>query len=69
MKYTRKILFCHELEGEAFLEFLMKRISGRSPGAVMEAIEQLRSDYSEHWDEIFKTITTDNALSFHRYPI
>lgn len=45
-------------------QFLMKRISGRSPGAVMEAIEQLRSDYSEHWDEIFKTITTDNGAEF-----
>lgn len=45
-------------------QFLMIRVPGRSPSGIMEAISKLRSEYSEHWDEVFKTITTDNGAEF-----
>lgn len=45
-------------------EFLVIRIPGKDAKSVMEALERLRAQYSEHWDEIFKTITTDNGSEF-----
>lgn len=47
-------------------EFLVIRIPGKDASAVMEALEALRSQYSEHWNEIFKTITTDNGSEFSK---
>ena len=32
----------------------------------MEAFEQIRMEYSEHFSEVFKTITTDNGSEFAR---
>lgn len=47
-------------------EYWMIRIPGRDPNGVMEALASLREEYSEHWDEIFKTITTDNGSEFSK---
>lgn len=30
----------------------------------MEALREVRSHYDEHWDDVFKTITTDNGSEF-----
>lgn len=32
--------------------------------SVMSAFNDLREQYSEHWNEVFKTITTDNSSEF-----
>ena len=45
-------------------EFWMIRIPGKDPNSVMSAFAKLRSTFSEHWNDIFKTITTDNGLEF-----
>ena len=42
-------------------EYWMIRIPGRDPNGVMEALREVRSQYDEHWDDVFKTITTDNG--------
>lgn len=45
-------------------EYWMIRVPGRNPSGIMVALEAVRSQYSEHWDDIFKTITTDNGSEF-----
>ena len=45
-------------------EYRMIRIPGRDPNGVMEALWEVRSQYDEHWDDVFKTITTDNGSEF-----
>jgi len=45
-------------------EYWMIRVPGRNPNGVMAALTTIRSRYSEHWDTIFKTITTDNGSEF-----
>ncbi|MDO4921404.1 MAG: IS30 family transposase [Phascolarctobacterium sp.] len=45
-------------------EFLVIRLPGKDAQSVMQALEEIRSQYSEHWNEIFKTITTDNGSEF-----
>ena len=45
-------------------EYWIFRIPGRDPNGVMEALREVRSQYGEHWDDIFKTITTDNGSEF-----
>ena len=45
-------------------EFLIMRIPDKIAGSVMTAFQSLRKQYSEHWNEIFKTITTDNGSEF-----
>ena len=45
-------------------EYWMIRVPGRDPKGVMDAIDTLRSRYSEHWNDIFQTITTDNGSEF-----
>ena len=47
-------------------EFWMIPICGKTPEAVMNALKWIHSQYSEHWDDIFKTITTDNGSEFAR---
>ena len=47
-------------------EFWMIPIVGKTTEAVMDALKWIRSQYSEHWDDIFKTITTDNGSEFAR---
>lgn len=47
-------------------EYWMIRVPGRNPKGVMKALERIRSQYSEHWNEIFKTITTDNGSEFSK---
>ncbi|NRN75459.1 hypothetical protein IMAU80668_01852 [Lactobacillus helveticus] len=36
----------------------------KTVASVMTAFQALRKQYSEHWNEIFKTITTDNGSEF-----
>lgn len=45
-------------------EYRMIRIPCRDPNGVMEALREVRSQYEEHWDDVFKTITTDNGSEF-----
>lgn len=40
------------------------RIPKRDSGSVMRAFETLRLKYGKHWNDIFKTITTDNGFEF-----
>ena len=45
-------------------EYWMIRVPGRDPNGVMDALSEIRSQYEEHWDDVFKTITTDNGSEF-----
>ena len=45
-------------------EFLILRIPYKTAASVMSAFQTLHKQYSEHWNEIFKTITTDNGSEF-----
>ncbi|MDB6228232.1 IS30 family transposase [Lactobacillus amylovorus] len=45
-------------------EFLILRIPDKIAASVMHAFRTLQKQYSEHWDDIFKTITTDNGSEF-----
>ena len=45
-------------------EYWILRIPGRDSSGVMAALEGVRSQYSEPWDDIFKTVTTDNGSEF-----
>ena len=36
-------------------EYWMIRVPGRNPNGIMAALTTIRSQYSEHWDTIFKT--------------
>ena len=45
-------------------EFWMIPIPDKHPESVMAAMEAIRKDYSEHFSEVFKTITTDNGSEF-----
>ena len=47
-------------------ELLMVKIPDRRPESVMAAFGDLRKQYSEHFSEIFKTITTDNGCEFSK---
>ena len=42
----------------------MIRVTGRAPNGVMTALCEIRNRYGEHWDDVFKTITTDNGSEF-----
>ncbi len=45
-------------------EYWMIPIPDKSAGSVMRAMEKIKKDYSEHFSEVFKTITTDNGSEF-----
>ncbi|MGN1272653.1 MAG: IS30 family transposase [Lactobacillus sp.] len=45
-------------------EFLIIRIPDKTSASVMQAFQSLHNQYSEHWNDIFKTITTDNGSEF-----
>ena len=45
-------------------EYWMIRVPRRDPNDVMAALPAVRSQYKEHWDDVFKTITTDNGSEF-----
>jgi hypothetical protein len=45
-------------------ELLIIRIPDKTANSVMSAFQSLHSQYSDHWNEIFKTITTDNCSEF-----
>ncbi|WP_155244198.1 IS30 family transposase, partial [Lactobacillus helveticus] len=36
----------------------------QTSASVMQAFQMLQKQYSEHWNDIFKTITTDNGSEF-----
>lgn len=44
--------------------YIAIRISGKTSEAVVEAMRNIRSEYGEKFDQIFKTITTDNGSEF-----
>jgi len=45
-------------------EFLMIPLANKEASTIIEAFLSLRSQYSEHFDEVFKTVTTDNGSEF-----
>ena len=45
-------------------EYWVIPIANKRPETVMNAIMSIRDNYSEHFDEVFKTITTDNGIEF-----
>ncbi len=45
-------------------EFLMIPIADKTSECVMKAMQMLQETYSEHFGEVFKTITTDNGSEF-----
>lgn len=45
-------------------EFLIIRIPDKTATSVMQAFKKLHNLFNEHWNEIFKTITTDNGSEF-----
>jgi len=45
-------------------EYWMLRVPGKDPKGVMEALKHIRSRYKEHWNDVFKTLTTDNGSEF-----
>lgn len=45
-------------------EFLILRIPDKTAASVMHAFRTLPKQYSEHWNDIFKTITTDDGSEF-----
>ena len=47
-------------------EYWMIPLSSKEAASVMEAFEQICMEYSEHFFEAFKTITTDNGSEFDR---
>ena len=42
----------------------MIRVPGRDSNGAMNALSTVRSQFEEHWDDVFKTITTDNDAEF-----
>ncbi len=47
-------------------EYWMLPIKNREADSVMEAFQELQETYSEHFGEVFKTITTDNGSEFSK---
>ena len=45
-------------------KFIIIPIKDKTVASVMAAFKTLRSQYQEHWHEVFKTITTDNGSEF-----
>lgn len=45
-------------------EFLIVPIADKTAACVMAAMKQMQEVYSEHFSEVFKTITTDNGSEF-----
>ena len=45
-------------------EFFIIRIPDKTSVSVMQAFKELQRQYSEHWNDIFKTITIDNGSEF-----
>lgn len=45
-------------------ECLIFPIADKRPESVMAVFDKLRADYSDHFGDVFKTITTDNGLEF-----
>ena len=39
-------------------------LANKEASTIIEAFLPLRSQYSEHFDEVFKTVTTDNGSEF-----
>lgn len=45
-------------------KFMVIPIPDKTAGSVMKAFNDLRQQYREHWDDVFKTIITDNGFEF-----
>lgn len=49
-------------------QYWMIPVKDRETASVMAAFDEIRADFSEHFDEVFKTITTDNGSEFADLP-
>lgn len=47
-------------------EYWMIPLVNREASTILEAFRAIREEYSEHFSEVFKTITTDNGSEFSR---
>ena len=47
-------------------EYWMIPLVNREAATILEAFKVIRKEYSEHFSEVFKTITTDNGSEFSR---
>ena len=47
-------------------QFWMIPLADRNASSVMEAFAAIRQEYSEHFSEVFKTLSTDNGSEFSR---
>ncbi len=45
-------------------KYRMIRVPRRDPNGVMAALSAVRSQYKEHWNDVLKTIATDNDSEF-----
>lgn len=45
-------------------KFMIVPIPDKTAGSVMTAFNNLKAQYQEHWNEVFKTVTTDNGSEF-----
>ena len=45
-------------------EFFMVPLANKEASTIIEAFRSFRSQYGEHFDEVFKTVTTDNGSEF-----
>lgn len=45
-------------------KFIIIPIADKTSASVMAAFEQLKHEYQEGWNQVFKTITTDNGSEF-----
>ena len=45
-------------------DYWMIRILGYDSNGVMNALSTVHSQFKEHWDDVFTTITTDNGSEF-----
>src|SRR5699024_4695670 len=45
-------------------EFLIIKNANKTAASLINAVKSVHKQYSEHWNDIFKTITTDNGSEF-----
>ena len=50
-------------------EFLIIPLANKNADTVLNAFFELKTHYEEHFNEVFKTITTDNGSEFAEYKV
>lgn len=61
-----QVLLILVLDERKSCEYWMLPIKNRQADFVMEAFQTIQEIYSEHFSQVFKTITTDNGYEFSR---